>query len=156
MTEAEIGTFYLTDFLLTHFDRLILRGLGLDKHPSLLPVYFGNRNWDPFIEGTVAQMKNCMTVGNAVAGVICADGHLGYAQPVGGVIAYEKQISVSGVGFEFVPSYEVIVPSSGGYGMAAREWNGTPILLCENGVFQVSGEGPDNTGNPSSWDRSPV
>ena len=27
-------------------------------------------------------------VGNAVAGVICADGHLGYAQPVGGVIAY--------------------------------------------------------------------
>jgi tRNA-splicing ligase RtcB len=35
-----------------------------------------------------------------VAGVICADGHLGYAQPVGGVIAYEKQISISGVGFD--------------------------------------------------------
>lgn len=49
---------------------------------------------------TVAQMKNCMAVGNAVAGVICADGHLGYAQPVGGVIAYEKQISISGVGFD--------------------------------------------------------
>jgi tRNA-splicing ligase RtcB len=41
-------------------------------------------------EGTVAQMRNCMGVGNVVAGVICADGHLGYAQPVGGVIAYEK------------------------------------------------------------------
>ena len=41
-----------------------------------------------------------MTVGNVVAGVICADGHLGYAQPVGGVIAYEKQISISGVGFD--------------------------------------------------------
>jgi tRNA-splicing ligase RtcB len=41
-----------------------------------------------------------MSVGNAVAGVICADGHLGYAQPVGGVIAYEKQISISGVGFD--------------------------------------------------------
>ena len=51
-------------------------------------------------EATVAQMKNCMRVGNAVAGVICADGHLGYAQPVGGVIAYEKQISISGVGFD--------------------------------------------------------
>src|SRR5580692_5515201 len=49
---------------------------------------------------TVAQMRNCMSVGNAVAGVICADGHLGYAQPVGGVIAYEKQISISGVGFD--------------------------------------------------------
>ena len=30
-----------------------------------------------------AQMRNCMKVGNVVAGVICADGHLGYAQPVG-------------------------------------------------------------------------
>ena len=51
-------------------------------------------------ESTVAQMRNCMAVGNAVAGVICADGHLGYAQPVGGVIAYEGQISISGVGFD--------------------------------------------------------
>src|SRR5262249_26768245 len=49
---------------------------------------------------TLAQLKNCMAVGNVVAGVICADGHLGYAQPVGGVIAYEKQISISGVGFD--------------------------------------------------------
>src|SRR6266446_5484371 len=51
-------------------------------------------------EATVAQMRNCMTVGTVVAGAICADGHLGYAQPVGGVIAYEKQISISGVGFD--------------------------------------------------------
>jgi tRNA-splicing ligase RtcB len=49
---------------------------------------------------TVAQMNTAMAVGNAVAGVICADGHLGYAQPVGGVIAYDKQISISGVGFD--------------------------------------------------------
>lgn len=51
-------------------------------------------------KATIAQMRNCMEVGNVVAGVICADGHLGYAQPVGGVIAYEKQISISGVGFD--------------------------------------------------------
>jgi tRNA-splicing ligase RtcB (3'-phosphate/5'-hydroxy nucleic acid ligase) len=51
-------------------------------------------------EATIAQMRNCMAVGNVVAGVLCADGHLGYAQPVGGVVAYEKQISISGVGFD--------------------------------------------------------
>ena len=51
-------------------------------------------------EATLAQMRNCMGVGNVVAGVVCADGHLGYAQPVGGVIAYEGQISISGVGFD--------------------------------------------------------
>jgi tRNA-splicing ligase RtcB len=63
-------------------------------HGSPLTV-FGEHD-----DATVAQMKNCMSVGNTVAGVICADGHLGYAQPVGGVIAYHKQISISGVGFD--------------------------------------------------------
>ena len=42
LAEAEPGTFYLTDFLLTHFERLIIHGLGIDRHPELLPVYFGN------------------------------------------------------------------------------------------------------------------
>ncbi len=51
-------------------------------------------------DATIAQMRNCMSVGNVVGGVVCADGHLGYAQPVGGVIAYEGQISISGVGFD--------------------------------------------------------
>ncbi len=49
---------------------------------------------------TIDQMRNCMKFGNVVAGVVCADGHLGYAQPVGGVIAYDGQISISGVGFD--------------------------------------------------------
>jgi hypothetical protein len=40
--EEEIGTFYLTDFLLRHFDRFIIKGLGIDKHPELMPLYFGN------------------------------------------------------------------------------------------------------------------
>lgn len=40
--EAEPGTFYLTDFLVRHFDRLVIQGLGLDHHPELHPVYFGN------------------------------------------------------------------------------------------------------------------
>jgi len=35
-------TFYLTDFLCRHFDRLVVRGLKLDTHPELLPMYFGN------------------------------------------------------------------------------------------------------------------
>ena len=42
LTEQELGTFYLTDFLLAHFDRLVIRGLGLDRHPSLLATLFGN------------------------------------------------------------------------------------------------------------------
>jgi len=67
---------------------------GVRYSDSPLKV-FGNHD-----AATIAQMRNCMSVGNVVAGVVCADGHLGYAQPVGGVIAYEKQISISGVGFD--------------------------------------------------------
>lgn len=51
-------------------------------------------------ETTVSQMHACMKYGKVIAGVLCPDGHLGYAQPVGGVIAYEDQISVSGVGYD--------------------------------------------------------
>jgi len=40
--DAEPGTFYLTDFLARNFERLVVRGLGLDRHPELLPLYFGN------------------------------------------------------------------------------------------------------------------
>lgn len=40
--DAEPGTFYLTDYLARHFERLVIKGLGLDRHPELLPDYFGN------------------------------------------------------------------------------------------------------------------
>jgi hypothetical protein len=40
--DEEPGTFYLTDYLVRNFERLVVRGLGLDRHPELLPVYFGN------------------------------------------------------------------------------------------------------------------
>jgi hypothetical protein len=40
--DHEIGSFYLTDFLVKHFERLVWQGLGLDRHPELLPMYFGN------------------------------------------------------------------------------------------------------------------
>ncbi|MFO1036679.1 MAG: RtcB family protein [Geminicoccaceae bacterium] len=50
--------------------------------------------------GTVVQMRNCMGYGAVLGGVLCADGHIGYAQPVGGVVAYEDEISISGVGFD--------------------------------------------------------
>jgi len=36
------GTFYLTDFLVRHFDRVVWASLGLDRHPKLLETYFGS------------------------------------------------------------------------------------------------------------------
>ncbi len=42
LQDPEPGTFYLTDYLVRHFDRLILDGLGITEHPELLEMYFGN------------------------------------------------------------------------------------------------------------------
>ena len=42
LAEQEPGTFYLTDFLARHFERLIIRGLKLDRHPQLRDDFFGN------------------------------------------------------------------------------------------------------------------
>jgi Protein of unknown function (DUF1638) len=42
LAEEEPGTFYLTDFLVRHFDALVIRGLGLDRFPELRDDYFGN------------------------------------------------------------------------------------------------------------------
>ncbi len=42
LADAEPGTFYLTDFLTRHFDRLIWKGLGMDRHPQLADEYFRN------------------------------------------------------------------------------------------------------------------
>src|SRR4051794_35614949 len=42
LTDDEPATFFLTDFLARNFERLVWRGLGLDRHPELLDDYFRN------------------------------------------------------------------------------------------------------------------
>lgn len=50
-------------------------------------------------EATLRQIETCVEMGGE-RGVLCADGHKGYAQPIGGVVAYKEKISLSGVGFD--------------------------------------------------------
>lgn len=42
LADEEPATFWLTDFLARNFDRLVIRGLGIDRHPELEQQYFGN------------------------------------------------------------------------------------------------------------------
>ncbi len=50
-------------------------------------------------EKCIIQLQNCL-VNEDDIGVLTADAHYGYAQPVGGAIAYKDMISVSGVGYD--------------------------------------------------------
>src|SRR5919106_377278 len=49
---------------------------------------------------TIQQLERCVRAEEGAAGVLCADGHVGYSQPVGGAVAYRNHISVSGVGYD--------------------------------------------------------
>ena len=40
--DDDITSFFLTDFLVRQFDSLIMKGLGIAKHPELRDMYFGN------------------------------------------------------------------------------------------------------------------
>jgi hypothetical protein len=42
IAEQELGTFYLTDFLVKHFDRIMIKGLKLDLYPELRDQFFAN------------------------------------------------------------------------------------------------------------------
>jgi hypothetical protein len=42
LADEEPATFWLTDFLARNFERLVIRGLGIDRHPELEQMYFGN------------------------------------------------------------------------------------------------------------------
>jgi tRNA-splicing ligase RtcB len=49
---------------------------------------------------SLEQLERCMRAGDAEFGVLCADHHPGYSQPIGGAIAYEGYVSPSGAGFD--------------------------------------------------------
>ena len=58
------------------------------------------KTFGPVDERSLEQLERCMEAGDAEFGVLCADHHPGYSQPIGGGIAYEGYVSPSGVGYD--------------------------------------------------------
>jgi tRNA-splicing ligase RtcB len=58
------------------------------------------KTFGPVDERSLRQLERCMDAGDADYGVLCADHHPGYSQPIGGAIAYEGYVSPSGVGYD--------------------------------------------------------
>lgn len=51
-------------------------------------------------ERTKQQLERCVAAEDGAIGVLCADGHLGYSMPIGGVVGYRRFVSPSGVGYD--------------------------------------------------------
>jgi tRNA-splicing ligase RtcB len=58
------------------------------------------KTFGPVDQRSLDQLRRCMDAGDAEFGVLCADHHPGYSQPIGGGVAYEGYISPSGVGYD--------------------------------------------------------
>src|ERR687886_996212 len=105
------------------------------------------KTFGPVDERSLAQLERCMAAGDAELGVLCADHHPGYSQPIGGGIAYEGYVSPSGVGYDIgcgnkaarteLPAAELDVPKamreithriSFGMGVPAQERVDHPVL----------------------------
>jgi tRNA-splicing ligase RtcB len=58
------------------------------------------KTFGPVDQRSLEQLQRCMEAGDAAYGVLCADHHPGYSQPIGGAVAYEGYVSPSGVGYD--------------------------------------------------------
>ena len=63
-------------------------------------VIQGVKVWGEPDEGAVEQMVRCRQTGPVADVALMADHHLGYSQPIGGVVAYRVAVSPSGVGYD--------------------------------------------------------
>jgi uncharacterized protein DUF1638 len=63
--EHEPATYFLTDFLVRSFDRVVWRGLGLDRHPELRDEYF--RHYDKVVWLAQAETEELRTQAEAAA-----------------------------------------------------------------------------------------
>jgi len=89
LQDEELGTFYLTDFLARNFERLVWRGLGLDRHPELLADYFGNYRRVVYLAQTDdAALDEAAQAGAARLGLAYERRHTGLGDLAASVVAF--------------------------------------------------------------------
>jgi tRNA-splicing ligase RtcB (3'-phosphate/5'-hydroxy nucleic acid ligase) len=73
-------------------------------------------------EATVEQLRRCAAVEDGAPAVLCADGHLGYSMPIGGVVGYRNHISPSGVGYDIACGNLAVRTTLRAADLTAREY----------------------------------
>lgn len=56
--------------------------------------------WGEHDQDTISQIVRCASDRRVAGAALMADGHKGYSQPIGGVVAYRNAVSPSGVGYD--------------------------------------------------------
>ncbi|HEX6702819.1 MAG TPA: RtcB family protein [Gaiellaceae bacterium] len=90
-------------------------------------------------ERSLRQLRTCMEAGDAEFGVLCADHHPGYSQPIGGGIAYEGYVSPSGVGYDIgCIGSGARVTTAEGYALTVEDVAPeSPIVCLDDGSLRL-------------------
>ncbi len=98
LSNAEPGTFYLTDFLVRHFERLVIQGLGLDRHPELLPEYFRNyRRLVYLVQSADAALSAAARAAAQRLGLAYEERHTGYGE-LASTLGQVATVAVASIG----------------------------------------------------------
>jgi hypothetical protein len=140
--DAEPGTFYLTDYLVRNFERLVVRGLGLDRHPELLPVYFGNYSRLVYLAQTEdADLTALAEAAAARLGGLAFERRLaGLGELAPSITAFATQAPGPAAPLEAEPSH-----------LSNERLSAEPLLGAHPGSIPISGENgsASRAGNPS-------
>lgn len=150
-TDTNGASYHLVDvFPFTVFDNGMAIKDGIGRVTVDGPVYVNTGNPQIFSTGSAGEeltpqppppLRDIAIVGSRVWGVDAE---------IPSRLVFSK-LRVAGIGFEFNPALEVILPAGAGDVLAIREMAGTLVAFAERGVYQVADGGPNNAGQGGSF-----
>ncbi len=93
--------------------------------------------WGDVQQGAVEQMEALMEYGDVYGAALMADHHLGYSQPIGGVVAYRNSVSPSGVGFDIACGNKAVRTNLKGSDLNALTRRAVADLIFERVEFGI-------------------
>jgi tRNA-splicing ligase RtcB (3'-phosphate/5'-hydroxy nucleic acid ligase) len=108
---------------------------------------------------TVAQLERCAAAEPNAPAVLCADGHLGYSMPIGGVVGYRSHVSPSGVGYDIACGNLAVRTNLQASDVADDEMRRLARQIEQRITFGVGGKNHDPVADHPVFDRiadSPV
>ncbi len=93
-------------------------------------------------DGTKTQLATCLAAEEGAKGVLCADGHLGYSMPIGGVVGYRKHVSPSGVGYDIACGNAAVKLDIKAADLTVADYNRIADMIHKNVSFGIGQTNP--------------
>lgn len=90
---------------------------------------------DEHDQGALEQMRNVYWCGNVAGAALMADHHLGYSQPIGGVVAYRDTVSPTGVGYDIACGVKAVKTNLTADDVFSSEWAMIADSIATNIAF---------------------